>query len=426
MKNYLVVLLMSLWCFKTLAQDPNWSFNVSDYQFSMTLIGSLNLNGTTLSSTNDKVAAFVNGEIRGVANVSYVNSLNKYVAFLSIYANTSGETVSFKIYDSSTETVIEPDKTIIFKIDDNLGSVFQSISLAKPALSNIASFTAFDFIDAQEESVIISDNTIAIKVAANTNITNLIASFSVNNNAKVFIDKIPQTSGVSSQNFTSPIIYQVLSEDESTLKEYLVTVTKEIIVSDLTVNLSSSANLLVAQNPIVINVKTSEAVLSLKEEDFALLNSVIQSVNKINETNYNVNLIAIKKGDFSIELQANTIETLNNKGNNASNKLLFSYDDTKPYLISILRKTPISEITNATSLEFTATFNKDVQNVDASSFKTVTDASIQVEKVSDKIYTIKISNIENFSGAISVSLRASNTITDNFGNALRTTILKNY
>jgi len=114
MKNYLVVLLMSLWCFKTLAQDPNWSFNVSDYQFSMTLIGSLNLNGTTLSSTNDKVAAFVNGEIRGVANVSYVNSLNKYVAFLSIYANTSGETVSFKIYDSSTETVIEPDKTIIF------------------------------------------------------------------------------------------------------------------------------------------------------------------------------------------------------------------------------------------------------------------------------------------------------------------------
>ena len=195
MKNYLVVLLMSLWCFKTLAQDPNWSFNVSDYQFSMTLIGSLNLNGTTLSSTNDKVAAFVNGEIRGVANVSYVNSLNKYVSFLSIYANTSGETVSFKIYDSSTETVIEPDKTIIFRIDDNLGSVFQSISLAKPALSNIASFTTFDFIDAQEESVIISDNTIAIKVAANTNITNLIASFSVNNNAKVFIDKIPQTSG---------------------------------------------------------------------------------------------------------------------------------------------------------------------------------------------------------------------------------------
>ena len=46
--------------------------------------------------------------------------------------------------------------------------------------------------------------------------------------------------------------------------------------------------------------------------------------------------------------------------------------------------------------------------------------------MSDKIYTIKISNIENFSGAISVSLRASNTITDNFGNALRTTILKNY
>lgn len=426
MKHYLVVFLFSFCCFKTVAQDPNWSVNVSDYQFSMTLTSSLNINGTTLSSTNDKVAAFVNGEVRGVANVSYVSSLNKHVVFLSVYANTNGETISFKIYDSTNDIVINVAKTINFKIDDNIGSVFQSLSLANPALSNNADFTAFTFNGIQEKSVTISANNIAILLPANATVSNLVANFTTSNNARVFIDKIPQTSGVSNQDFTSPVIYQVLSQDQSVLKEYVVTVTKEVIISDLTVSLSSSSNLLVAKNPVTINLTTSEEVLTLKEQDFLLVNAAIQSITKVNTSNYKVNLVAIKKGDFSIELPANSIETLNNKGNNPSNKLLFTYDDTKPYLISILRKQPTTAITNADSLEFIATFNKEVQNVNASSFQTVSGATIVVEKVSDKVYNLKVSNIENYSGTVSVTLTTSNGITDNFGNVLRSSIFKNY
>jgi hypothetical protein len=117
---------MSFWIQNLQAQDPNWSFNTSDYQYSMTFTAFLNVDGTTLTSANDKVAAFVNGEIRGVANVVYVASANKYVTYLSVYANTDNETISFKIYNSSSDTVVNIDKTINFSIDENIGGIAQA------------------------------------------------------------------------------------------------------------------------------------------------------------------------------------------------------------------------------------------------------------------------------------------------------------
>ena len=426
MKQFLVVLLVSFCCFKTSAQNPNWSFNVSDYQFSMTLTTSLNINGTTLSSNNDKVAAFVNGEVRGIANVTYVGSLNKYVAYLSVYANTNGETIRFKIYNSTNDAVTDISKTILFKIDNQIGSVFQSLSLANPILSSEAEFSAFSFDGVQEKSITIATNSIDVLVPANTDVANLVSNFTSSNNSTVFVNKVAQISGVSAQNFTSPVIYQVLSEDESILKEYVVIVSKEVIVSDLTINLSTTANRIVAQNPVTIQLTTNEEVLQVIYEDFTLTNVAIQSIIKVDATNYTINLVALKPGDFSIEIKENTIETLKGIRNSASNKLLFTYDNSKPYLISILRKTPNSVFTNANNLEFTATFNKEVQNVTAASFQTVSNATIVIEKISDKVYILKVSNIENYNGTVSVSLTATNTITDFSGNALRTSIFKSY
>jgi len=426
MKKIITIILVSLCAFNLSAQNPNWSFDVNNYQFSMTLTTTLNVNGATLSSTNDRVAAFINGEVRGIAGVTYVPSSNKYVAYLSVYANSNSETVSFKLYNSTNDTVTDISKTITFRIDNQIGSVFQSLSLANPALSSEADLTAFSFDGVQEKSVTISTNSIDVLVPANTDVANLVANFTSNNNSRVFVNKVAQISEISAQNFTSPVIYQVLSEDESILKEYVVIVSKEVVISDLTINLSTTANRLVAQNPVTIQLTTNEEVLHVIYEDFTLTNVAIQSIIKVDATNYTINLVALKPGDFSIEIKENNIETLNGVRNSASNKLLFTYDNSKPYLISILRKTPNSVFTNANNLEFTATFNKEVQNVTAASFQTVSNATIVVEKISDKVYTLKVSNIENYNGTVSVSLTATNTITDFSGNALRTSIFKSY
>ena len=79
-----LLFFLSTFSTKSYGQDPNWSVNPSDFQLSMTFTTFLNVNGTSLTSNNDKVAAFVNGEIRGVANVTYAATAGKYVAYLSV------------------------------------------------------------------------------------------------------------------------------------------------------------------------------------------------------------------------------------------------------------------------------------------------------------------------------------------------------
>ena len=425
MLRYLLVFFIGICCTKAWAQPPNWDLDVTNYQFSMTLTGSLNINGATLSSTNDKVAAFVNGELRGVASVSYVNNAQKYVVFLSIYANANEEEINFKIYNSATDTVVEVDKTIIFQIDDNLGSVFQAISIAQPALQSSANFTSFSLNGVQEKSVIISENSISIVVPENTITTNLIANFTVSDRASVFIDNVLQTTGVSSQNYTSPLVFQVLSEDESTLKEYVVTVEKEVLISNLNVELSSSS-FLIAQNPITITLTTTEEVIDINYEDFILENAAIQSITKNDATNYTLQLVALQDGFLTIKMPVDVIKSLQDIPNNASNILQFTYDNSKPYLVSILKKQPNTTITNANTVVFTATFNKAVQNVTPESFQTVAGGVIAVEKVTDTIYTLTVSSLVDYNGLVSVTLNPDHSIKDNFGNLLRTAIFKNY
>jgi len=120
------------------AQNPNWSFNSANYQQSMTFTAFLNVDGVTLTSDSDQVAAFVGEEIRGLASIQYVPSANKYLAYLTVFSNTNGETISFKIYQSSSNSVVAIDKTEVFAIDSNKGGVFQSYSIAKPQLNNEA------------------------------------------------------------------------------------------------------------------------------------------------------------------------------------------------------------------------------------------------------------------------------------------------
>ncbi len=57
--GFLTVLTMA-W-----GQQPNWSVNESDFQYSMTLVCRLNIDGRFLTSENDLVGAFVNNEVRG-------------------------------------------------------------------------------------------------------------------------------------------------------------------------------------------------------------------------------------------------------------------------------------------------------------------------------------------------------------------------
>jgi len=107
----------------------------------------------------------------------------------------------------------------------------------------------------------------------------------------------------------------------------------------------------------------------------------------------------------------------------ASNHTLYAQWmlNTVPALTSFTRQTPAASPTNADTLIFRATFNVDVQNVDAGDFAVSgTTASIAVASVSASVYDITITggDLANLNGAVGLNLAVGQDIQDLVGNAL--------
>jgi hypothetical protein len=90
-------------------EGPDWFFDPTAYNFSMNLTVELDIEGDISADRVDRIAAFVGGELRGLAYVQYNEALdvpgsglNPYLAFLTVYSNeVAGETVEFQIWDAS-------------------------------------------------------------------------------------------------------------------------------------------------------------------------------------------------------------------------------------------------------------------------------------------------------------------------------------
>lgn len=399
------------------AQEPNWSLNPLNFQHSMTFTTFLNVNGQTLTSANDKVAAFVNDEVRGVANVTYIPSRNKYVAFLTVFANTNSEELSFKIYASQSETIVKIGKTETFTIDGNLGGVFQSYSLANPELNNEAEVLDFSFKDVSEVSKTNTENTLNFLLPNTIDLTNLTPEFTLADGTRIFIDKEEQNSGGTNLNFTEAIIYTILSEDESVSKNYTINVSLQTNTTGLSATLSSNNLLNTNTNIVEVDVNFSEDIIDLFSDYFESVNAVIYEIVKVDNQNFKVKVIAIEEGVFSIKLKENTIQNSSGNQNIASNILNFTFDETQP-LISNLE---LKEEVNQTF--FAITFSEPVQNVDASDFEFVgTQSSIftiqQLVQISSLEYQLKINKTEENLGSIFLKIKPNSDIVDNSNNTI--------
>ncbi|MBQ3630981.1 MAG: hypothetical protein II949_07050 [Prevotella sp.] len=89
---------------KVTGNTPLWTVNAADYEETMNLIGSLYLLDVPSEDSDDVVAAFINGECRGVAQPEYSQRYDSYFVTMDIYANGSeaDAPVEFKMYDAST------------------------------------------------------------------------------------------------------------------------------------------------------------------------------------------------------------------------------------------------------------------------------------------------------------------------------------
>ena len=230
MKKRAIILLFFLVSFGRLfAQIPSWKVNESDYQYTMTFVAKLNVDGVTLTNSNDLVGAFVGSTCRGVSKLTYVASANSYFAYLIVLSNSPGEAITFSLYDSSKNKVTKVSKTINFVATQNLGDLFQSYSIAEPALNNKAEIVSFDFLNINKVSSVISSGSVKLGISQGNALTDLTPVYVLSNGARLFKNRTLQSSGTTSMNFSAPVTYEVLSEDESTLVSYTVEVTPTLV-----------------------------------------------------------------------------------------------------------------------------------------------------------------------------------------------------
>ncbi len=104
----------------TLAQAPNWQVDFTAFEHSHNVTAAVLVGDARLSGSDHQLAAFVNGEVRGVAESTPVSGA--WLFFISVYGNASGEHVTFRAYDASSDTVYEIEQALDFSVNGISGS----------------------------------------------------------------------------------------------------------------------------------------------------------------------------------------------------------------------------------------------------------------------------------------------------------------
>ena len=98
---------------------PEWDINPSDFELSMNLTAIVSANGLEAEGDQHIIAAFSDNEIRGIAHGLY--ALDRWLYFITIYANENEEDISFRFFDNNSSTLFPISETIIFEANASLG-----------------------------------------------------------------------------------------------------------------------------------------------------------------------------------------------------------------------------------------------------------------------------------------------------------------
>lgn len=94
-------LQVNLRVYKPLPAD--WTVKPQNFEHSMNIIGKISINNVISADPFDMVAAFVNGQCRGVAKLKYIEDYDLYEVFLDVYSNkVYGEYFELHIWDASS------------------------------------------------------------------------------------------------------------------------------------------------------------------------------------------------------------------------------------------------------------------------------------------------------------------------------------
>jgi hypothetical protein len=116
---------------ETSEADPGWSLNRHAYQYNMTAIAALNLEGNECRDEDHIIGAFVDGECRGIGRPIYLSTINRSVAFLMIHSNEiAGERVEFQAFVPEARAVYNVAEAISYEADRSVGTIREPLILS--------------------------------------------------------------------------------------------------------------------------------------------------------------------------------------------------------------------------------------------------------------------------------------------------------
>ncbi len=112
---------------------PNWSVNPAAYQHSMNVIATFSTTAADAplsADRRDKIAVFKGNECRGVGYMQYVATTNSYLAFITVYSNSSvGDTLNYRMWDAVPGTEYQAVERLAFIADGTVGQPTRPIIL---------------------------------------------------------------------------------------------------------------------------------------------------------------------------------------------------------------------------------------------------------------------------------------------------------
>jgi hypothetical protein len=121
---------------ETAETEPGWSVNRHGYQYNMTVIAALNVEGDECRNEDDIIGAFVDGECRGLAQPIYLSTINRYVGLLMIYSNSvAGERVEFQAFVPEARAVYNVAEAISFEVDGAVGTIRKPLILSTKGIA---------------------------------------------------------------------------------------------------------------------------------------------------------------------------------------------------------------------------------------------------------------------------------------------------
>lgn len=130
--------------------------------------------------------------------------------------------------DLATKPLAKDDVVLITVVAENtVATKYYKVTLTDQA-SSAAEILTYSIAGQVGDAVINSTaGTIGVTVPFGTDVTGLVATFTISDGATIKVGTTAQVSGTTTNNFTNPVVYVVTAENTTTTKNWTVTVTPE-------------------------------------------------------------------------------------------------------------------------------------------------------------------------------------------------------